>query len=132
MLEVIAGLSALLLGRLCFAHVSRVRALYSEEHLRHSCFHGEKPLMIVPAALGVLFVLDGLALLTLAVAKWLEGADMAGSVGMISALAVAPVSIATLVRAGVNTRKHQVLTRWLGPARLDSLRVVKNRAVIRH
>lgn len=97
MLEVIVGLFALFLGWLCFAHVSRVRALYSEERPRHSRFHGEKPLMIIPSALGVLFVLDGLALLTLAAVEWFQGADMAGSVGMIAALALAPVSIATLV-----------------------------------
>ncbi len=97
MLEIIVGLLALSLGWLCFGHVSRVRALYSEERPRHSLFHGEKPLMIIPSALGVLLVLVGLALLTLAAAEWLQGADMAGSLGMIAALALVPVSAATPV-----------------------------------
>ena len=53
--------------------------------------------MIVPSALGVLLVLVGLALLTLAAAEWLQGANMAGSLGMTVALAFAPASIATRV-----------------------------------
>src|SRR4051794_25036116 len=96
MLEIIVGLLALFLGWLCFDHVSRVRALYSGEHPRHSRFHGEKPLMIIPSALGVLFVLDGLALLTLTAAERPQGADTAGRLGMIVALALVPISIATL------------------------------------
>ena len=97
MLEIIVGLLALFLGWLCFDHVSRVRALYSEERPRHSLFHGEKPLMVIPSALGVLLVLVGLALLTLAAAEWLQGANMAGSLGMIGALALVPASIATSI-----------------------------------
>ncbi len=77
MFEIGVGLFALALGWLCFDHVSRVRALYSEERPRHSLFHGEKPLMVIPTALGVLLVLVGLALLTLAAAEWLHGATMA-------------------------------------------------------
>ena len=95
MFEMGAGLLALALGWLCFDHVSRVRALYSEERPRHSLFHGEKPLMIIPSALGVLLVLVGLALLTLAAAEWLQGADMAGGPGMTVALALVPAGIAT-------------------------------------
>jgi hypothetical protein len=87
MLEIIVGVLALFLGWLWFDHVSRVRALYSEERPRHSRFHEKKPLMIIPSALGVLFVLDGLALLTLAAVERLHGANMAGSVGMTAALA---------------------------------------------
>lgn len=97
MLEIIVGLLALFLGWLCFAHVSRVRALYSEERPRHSRFHGQKPLMIIPSVLGVLFVLDGLALLTLTAAERLQDADIAGSVGMIVALTLVLVSIVMLV-----------------------------------
>ena len=97
MLEIIVGLLALFLGWLCFDHVSRVRALYSKERPRRSRFHGEKPLMIMPSALGVLFVLVGLALLTLAAVGWLRGADMAGSLEMILALALAPAGIEMLV-----------------------------------
>ena len=50
--------------------------------------------MIIPAALGVLLVLVGLALLTLAAAEWLQGADMAGSLAMTVALSIAPASLA--------------------------------------
>lgn len=95
MFEMSVGLFALALGWLCFDHVSRVRALYLEERPRHSLFHGDKPLMIIPSALGVLLVLVGLALLTLAAAEWLQGVNMAGSPGMIVALALVPASIAT-------------------------------------
>ena len=40
MLDIIIGLFALFLGWLCFAHVSRVRALYSKARPQHSRFHG--------------------------------------------------------------------------------------------
>jgi hypothetical protein len=53
--------------------------------------------MIIPSALGVLLVLVGLALLTLAAAEWLQGANMAGSLGTTAALAPAPASIVRLV-----------------------------------
>ncbi len=53
--------------------------------------------MVIPSALGVLLLLVGLALLTLAAAEWLRGANTAGSLGMIVALALVPASIATLV-----------------------------------
>lgn len=95
MLEIIVGLLTLFLGWLCFDHVARVRALYSEERPRHSRFHGEKPLMIIPSALGALLALVGLALLTLAAAEWLRGADMAGGSGMMVALTFVPAGIAT-------------------------------------
>ena len=97
MLEIIVGLFALFLGRRCFDHVSRVRALYSEERPRHSLFHGEKPLMVIPSALGALLVFVGLALLALAAAEMIKGGSMAGSLGMIEALAFAPAGIAWLV-----------------------------------
>ena len=97
MFDIIAGVLALFLGWLCFDFVSRVRALYSEERPRHSRFHGKKPLTIIPSALGVLFVLNGLALLTLAAAERLQGADTVGRLGMIVALAFVSVSIATIV-----------------------------------
>ena len=95
MFEVGIGLFALVLGWLCFDQVSRVRALYTEERPRHSLFHGEKPLMVIPTALGVLLVLVGLAMLTLAAAEWLQDANMAGGPGMTVALALVPASIAT-------------------------------------
>jgi hypothetical protein len=95
MFEIGVGLFLLGLGWLCVDHVSRVRALYSEERPRHSLFHGEKPLMVIPTTLGVLLVLVGLALLTLAAAGWLQGANMAGSPGMAVALALVPAGIAT-------------------------------------
>ena len=72
MLELIVGLFALALGWMCLDHVSRVRSRYSEDQPVHSRFYGEKPLMIFPSALGVLFILDGLALLILAVMEWLQ------------------------------------------------------------
>ncbi len=53
--------------------------------------------MIVPSALGVLFVLVGLGLLTLAAAAWLRGADTAGSTGMLAALIFVAARIATPV-----------------------------------
>lgn len=86
--EIIAGLFALFLGWLCIDHVLRVRALYSEKRPRRSLFHGEKPLMVIPSALGVLLMLVGLALLTLAAAGWLQDADTAGSLGVLVALAL--------------------------------------------
>lgn len=52
----IVGLFALALGWMCLDHVTRVRALYSEERPPHSRFHADKPLMIVPSALGVLLL----------------------------------------------------------------------------
>ena len=97
MLEIIVGLLALFLGRLCLDQVSRVRALYSEERPRHSRFHGEKPLMFIPSALGVLLVLSGLALLTLAAAEHFQGVNMAGRLGMTVALALVPAGGATPV-----------------------------------
>jgi len=53
--------------------------------------------MVIPSALGVLLVLVGLALLTLAAAGWLQGVDTAGSLGTVVALALAPASLARLV-----------------------------------
>lgn len=62
---IFTGSLLLFLGWLCFAYVLRVRALYSKDRSPHSLFYGEKPLMIFPSSLGVLFVMDGLALLAL-------------------------------------------------------------------
>ncbi len=72
MFEIVVGLFALAIGWLCLDYVSSVRSLYSEDQPVHSRFYGGKPLMIVPSALGVLFILDGLALLILAVMEWLQ------------------------------------------------------------
>jgi hypothetical protein len=111
MLEIIVGLLALFLGWLCFDHVSRVRALYSEERPRHSRFHGEKPSMTIPSALGVLLVLVGLALLALAAAELFQGEDMAGGLGMIAALALVPAGIARLVPSLRLTDRRAVINR---------------------
>lgn len=73
--EVVVGSLSLFLGWLCLEHVKWVRARYSTEHSPRSPFYGEKPLMVVPSALGVLFVLDGLALLALAASARLRHAD---------------------------------------------------------
>lgn len=97
MFETFVGLFALALGWMCFDHVAKVRALYSEARPPHSRFHGEKPLMIVPSVLGALFVAHGLALLTPAAVERLRDADMVGSSGMFVALALIHVSIAALV-----------------------------------
>jgi hypothetical protein len=64
-LEVVVGSLFLLFGRLCFGHVSRVRALYSYERPTDSRFYGGKPPLVAPAALGALLTLCGLALLAL-------------------------------------------------------------------
>jgi hypothetical protein len=109
--EIIVGLLALFLGWLCFDHVSRVRTLYSEERPRHSLFHGEKPLMVIPSALGVLLVLVGLALLTLAAAGMFKGGNMAGSPGMTVAFALIPASIATPVLSLRFTGRRAVINR---------------------
>lgn len=66
MAEIVSGLLALFLGWLCLRHVLRVRGLYSEDTPKRSISYGDKPLMIFPSTLGVLFILDGLGLLIIA------------------------------------------------------------------
>lgn len=91
MVETFAGLLALFFGWVCLSHVARVRARYSEDSPRRSHFHGEKPLMIVPSALGVLLVINGLALLALAAVEWLKISGMSvprQSSGVIITLAL--------------------------------------------
>ena len=67
--------------------------------------------MLIPSALGGLLVLVGLALLTLAAAGWLQGVNMAGSLGMIVALALAPAGIATPVLLLGFTGRRAVINR---------------------
>lgn len=74
----VVGSLSLFLGWLCLGHVSRVRALYSTERPPRSRFYGEKPPMIFPSALGVLFALDGLALLALTAYERLHAAERLG------------------------------------------------------
>ncbi len=114
MFEIVVGLFALALGWMCLDHVSRVRSLYSKEHSPYSLFHGEKPLMIFPSALGALFILDGLALLTLAAVERLRGANVIGrsvSSEIIVVLILVFVSIVTFVwlkrRARRNKRRAE-------------------------
>jgi len=64
--EMVSGSLALFLGWLCLSYVRRVRGLYSEGAPRSSIFYGDRPLMIFPSTLGVLFILDGLGLLIIA------------------------------------------------------------------
>jgi len=71
----ISGLLALFLGWLCLKHVGRVRRLYSEDTPKRSIFSGDKPLLIFPSTLGVLFILDGLGLLIIACIESLCGAQ---------------------------------------------------------
>ncbi len=110
MLEIVVGLFALALGWMCLDHVSRVRLLYSDEHPLHSRFHGEKPLMIVPSAVGALFILDGSALLTLADVEWLRGANVIGdsvSSEIIVALILVFISILTSVWLMGRSRRNK-------------------------
>jgi hypothetical protein len=80
MAEMLSGVLALFLGWLCLRYVGRVRGLYSGDTLKRSIFYGDKPLMILPSTLGVLFILDGLGLLIMACMERLCGAQA----GMIS------------------------------------------------
>jgi hypothetical protein len=73
--EMLSGLLALFLGWLCLRYVGRVRGLYSEDTPESSIFSGDKPLMIFPSTLGVLFILDGLGLLIIACIESLCGAQ---------------------------------------------------------
>ena len=97
MLEIVVGSLSLFLGWLSLDHVSRVRALYSWKHAPHSRFYGDKPLMIFPSVLGVLFVLDGLALLAVAAFERLHVADgLEKFVGLEVMLILVLVSITTV------------------------------------
>lgn len=116
MLEIVVGSLSLFLGWLCFDHVSRVRALYSEEHTPHSRFYGEKPLMIFPSVLGGLFVLDGLALLAVAAFERLHVTDgLENFVGLEVMLIIVLVSITTVALGRMFTgsrRNKQKVARW--------------------
>lgn len=110
MLEIAVGTTSLFFGWLCFDHVSRVRALYSKERSPRSRFYGEKPLMVFPFALGVLFVLDGLALLVLAAYERLHIADgLENFVGLGIILIPALVFITTvaLMRTATGSRRNK-------------------------
>jgi hypothetical protein len=110
MLEIAVGTLLLFFGWLCFGHVSRVRALYSKAHSPRSRFYGEKPLMIFPFALGVLFVLDGLALLALAVYERLHVADrLENTVGLeiVLILALVFITAVALMRTATGSRRNK-------------------------
>jgi hypothetical protein len=110
MLEMVVGSLSLFLGWLCFDHVSRVRALYSTERSPRSRFYGEKPPMIFPSALGVLFVLDGLALLALTAYGRLHVADgLENSVGLetVSILALVCLTTVALMRTATGSRRNK-------------------------
>jgi hypothetical protein len=93
--EIVVGSLSLFLGWLCLDHVKRVRARYSTEHSPRSPFYGEKPLMVVPSVLGVLFVLDGLALPALAASAWRSLADwLTNLVSLEMLLILAPTAAA--------------------------------------
>lgn len=99
--EIVVGSLSLFLGWVCFDHVKRVRASYSTEHSPHSPFYGEKPLMVVPSALGVLFILDGSALLALAASARLrlaDGLEDLVSLEVLLILAPAAATAAALTR----------------------------------
>lgn len=99
MLEIVVGSLLLFLGWLCFGHVSRVRALYSTERSPRSRFYGEKPPMIFAFALGVLFVLDGLALLALTAYERLHVTELILALVFITALA--------LMRTATGSRRNK-------------------------
>jgi hypothetical protein len=108
MVEAVVGLFGLFLGWLCLDHVARVRALYSENNPPRSRFYGPKPLMIVPSVLGALFILNGLALLTLAAVEWFQISNGGGygiSSEMILALVLVPAGVAALVLLGRHVRR---------------------------
>lgn len=115
-MEIVVGSLSIFLGWLCFDHVSRVRVLYSEAHSPHSPFYGEKPLMIFPSVLGVLFVLDGLALLAVAAFEGLHVADgLENFVGLEVMLILVLVSITTValgrMATGSRRNKQKVVRR---------------------
>lgn len=59
--------------------------------------------MIIPSVLGALFILDGLAFLTLAAAQWFQISSVGESrmsSDMIAGLVLVPASIAVLVLLG--------------------------------
>lgn len=107
MLEIVVGSLSLFFGWLCLDHVSRVRSRYSIHRSPRSRFDGGKPLMIVPSALGVLFVLDGVALLALAASARLRIADgLEDFVSLQTLLIFAPVAVtaAALIRMAASSR----------------------------
>lgn len=110
MLDIAIGSLGLFLGWLCFHHVSRLRALYSKEHTSHSRFYGEKPLMIFPFALGVLFVLDGLALLALAAYGLLQGvggSENIVNIEMMLIVALVSITAMALIRIIIYSRRNK-------------------------
>ena len=110
MLEIAMGSLSLFFGWLCLDHVSRVRACYSTDHSPRSRFYGEKPLMIMPSALGVLFVLDGLALLALAASARLrlaDGLENLMSLEMLLILAPVAATAAALSRTAARSRARR-------------------------
>lgn len=121
--ETAVGSLSLFLGWLCLDHVSHVRACYSTDHSPRSRFYGEKPLMIVPSALGMLFVLDGLALLALAASARLRLTDgLENLVSLEMMLILAPVAAAatalnrTAARRRARRRHSEREKSWRGPA----------------
>jgi len=105
--EIVVGSLSLFLGWLCLDHVKLVRARYSMNHSQRSRFYGEKPLMFVPSALGVLFVLDGLGLLALAASARLrpeEGLEDLVSLEVLLILAPVAATAAALNRTAARWR----------------------------
>ena len=108
--EIAVGTLSLFLGWLCLDHVSRVRARYCMDHSPRSQFYGEKPPMIVPSALGVLFLLVGLALLALAASARLrltDGLENLMSLEMLLILAPAAATAAALSRTAARSRARR-------------------------
>lgn len=96
MLKIAVGTLSLICGWLCLNHVSGMRALYSHERGKRSRFYGEKPMMIFPFALGLLFVVDGLMLLALAL---YEQVRLAGSLDNIVGLEIISLLIIVFIIA---------------------------------
>jgi hypothetical protein len=108
--EIAVGTLSLFLGWLCLDHVSRVRARYSTDHSPRSRFYGEKPLMIVQSALGLLFVLDGLALLALAASARLrltDGLENLMNLEMLLILAPVAAAATALYRTAARERARR-------------------------
>lgn len=64
--EIVVGTLLMFLGWLCLERVRRERARHPTGGLAHAGPYEEKPLMLIPTVLGVLLLLDGLALLAFA------------------------------------------------------------------
>lgn len=120
--EIVVGSLSLFFGWLCLDYVSWVRSRYSVHRSPRSRFYGEKPLMIVPSTLGVLFVLGGLALLSLAASARLRVADeLEDFVSLEMLLIFAPVAVAAaaLIRMAASSRNrlsHSGREKSRGPA----------------